>query len=90
MQTIILGRTLAVLNVKIKVNCLHTGKLYDVQVNPLLNEEHPNLSIISTLHQIECDIPHIVPFVAVNLLYDPITIKRTSFRFSYSPRNRYQ
>ena len=41
-----------------------------------MNEEHPNLSIISTLHWIECDIPHIVPFVAVNLSYDPITIEK--------------
>ena len=51
-------------------------KLYDVQVNPLLNEEHPNLSIISTLHRIECDVPHVVPFVAINLSYNPITIEK--------------
>ena len=75
-QTIIPSRTLAVLNVKSTVNCLHTGKLHDVQVNPLLNKEHPNLSIISTLHWVECDIPHIVPSVAVNLSYDPITIEK--------------
>ena len=42
----------------------------------MLSEEQPNLSIISTLHQIECDIPHVVPFVAVNLSYDPITIEK--------------
>ena len=29
-HTIIPGRTLVVLNVKSRVNCLHTGKLYDV------------------------------------------------------------
>ena len=75
-QTIIPGRTLAVLNVMSTVNCLHTWKLYEVQVNPLLSEEQPNLSIISTLHWIECDIPHIVPFVAVNLSYNPITIEK--------------
>ena len=69
------GRTLAILNVNSTVNFLHTGKLYDVWANPLLSEEQPILSIISTLHQIECDIPHIVPFVAVNLSYYPITIE---------------
>ena len=67
---------MAVLNVKSTVDCLHMGKLYDVRVNPLLNEEQPNLSIISTLHRIECDILHVVPFVAVNLSYDPITIEK--------------
>ena len=76
MQTIIPGRTLAILNVKSTVNCFHTWKLYDVQVNPLLNEEHPSLSIISTLHRIECDVPHVVPFVAINLTYDPINIEK--------------
>ena len=75
-QTIIPCRTLAILNVKSTVNCLHTGKLYDVRVNPLLSEEQPYLSIISTLHWIECDIPHIVSFVAVNLSYDPITVEK--------------
>ena len=42
----------------------------------MLSEEKPNLGIISTLHWIECDIPHVVPFVAVNLSYDPITIEK--------------
>ena len=62
MQTIIPSRMLAVLDVKSTVNCLNTGKLYDVHVNPLLNEEHPNLIIISTLHRVECDVSHVVPF----------------------------
>ena len=76
MQTIIPGRTLAVLNIKTTVNCLHTGKLYDVQVNPLLSEEQPNLNIISILHWVECDIPHIVPLVLVNFSNDPITLEK--------------
>ena len=40
-------------------------KMYDIQTNPLLSEEYPNLSVVSTLHQVECDTPSIVPFVAI-------------------------
>ena len=49
-QVTILGRTLAVMHVRSTVNCYHTGKMYDVQVNPLLSEEYLNLGVISTLH----------------------------------------
>ena len=75
-QVTIPGRTLAVMNVRSTANCYHTAKMYDVQVNPLLSEEYPNLSIISTLHRVECDAPSIIPFVAIKLLYDPITIEK--------------
>ena len=33
-QDIIPGRTLAMMNVRSTVNYYHTGKMYDVQVNP--------------------------------------------------------
>ena len=90
-QVIIPTRTLAVLNVRSTVNCYHTGKLYDIWVNPLVNEQYPNLSNISTPHRIKCEIPSVVPFVVINLSYALVTIeKKTSFSFSSPPRNRYQ
>ena len=56
-----------------------TAALYIYQTPytyPLLSKEQPNLSITSTLHWIECDIPYVVLFVAVNLSYDPMTIEK--------------
>ena len=75
-QVKIPGRTLGVINVRSTVNCYHTGKMYDIQTNPLLREEYQNLSIVPTLHRVECNTPCIVPFIAINLSYDPITIKK--------------
>ena len=63
-------------------HCPHhrcTAALYTYQTPytyPLLSKEQPNLSITSTLHWIECDIPYVVLFVAVNLSYDPMTIEK--------------
>ena len=70
------GRTLAVLNVQSNVKEIDTRQIYNVQVNPLLSHEHPNLSIVPTIHQVDCASPEIVPFVTINLSYDPIEIDK--------------
>ena len=70
------GRTLAVLNVQSNVKEIDTGQIYDVQVNPLLSHEHPNLSIVPTIHRVDCASPEIVPFMTINLSYDPIEIDK--------------
>ena len=83
------GRTLAVLNVQSNVKEIDTGQIYDVQVNPLLSHEHPNLSIVPTIHRVDCASPEIVPFVTINLSYDPIEIdKGMVMGFSSSRKHR--
>ena len=48
------GRYLAVLNVWSTTDKQHEGRVYDVQVDEDLSEEHPNLIVIPSLHWVEC------------------------------------
>ena len=41
--------------------------MYDVQVDEDLNEEHPNLIVIPSLHQVECVKTDLLLFVVVNI-----------------------
>ena len=44
------GRTVAVLNVDSSVQQYDVGQVYNVRANSLLEDEHPQLQVISTLH----------------------------------------
>ena len=47
------GRTVAVLNVDSSVQQYDVGQVYNVRAYSLLEDEYPQLQVISTLHKIE-------------------------------------
>ena len=47
------------------------GGVYDVQVDEDLNDEHPNLVIIPSLHQVEC-VETDLPYTVVNIGQDSV------------------
>ena len=46
--------------------------MYDVQVNEDLSDEHPNLVVIPSLHQVECVETNLLPYVVINIGQDMI------------------
>ena len=73
----ILGRTVAVLNVDSSVQKCDIGQLYSVRANTLLEDEYPQLQIISTLHKVDDTNHNLIPFVMVNLGKDHIFLPKS-------------
>ena len=70
------GRTVAVLNVGSSVQQYNVGQVYNVRANSLLEDEYPQLQIISTLHKVDDTNHSLIPFVMVNLGEDHIFLSK--------------
>ena len=66
------GRTVAVLNIDSSIQQYDIGQVYNVQANSLLEDEYPQLQVISTLHKVDDTNHSLIPFVMVNLGEDHI------------------
>ena len=75
------GRTVAILNVNSFVHQDDIGQFYSVRANSLENE-HPHLQIVPTLHKVDIVTNTLVPFVLINLGEDCLSTLRTSGRIS--------
>ena len=53
-----------------------SGHLYEIEPNHLLTNEHPNLSIIPTIHSIDLYKPENVPLVVINFSLDNIYLSK--------------
>ena len=70
------GRTVAVLNIDSSVQQYDIGQVYNVRANSLLEDEYPQLQIISTLHKLDDTNHNLIPFVMVNLGEDHIFLSK--------------
>ena len=70
------GRAVAILNVN---SCIHQndiGQFYSVRANSLLEDEHPQLQIVPTLHKVDTAANTLVPFVLINLGEDYVFLPK--------------
>ena len=70
------GRTLAVVQVNNTLTQEQSGHLYEIEPNHLLTNEHPNLCIIPTVHNIDLYKSENVPLVVINFLLDSIYLSK--------------
>ena len=68
------GWSLAVLNVQSTITKQHERRIYDVQVDENLNDEHPNLVIIPSLHWVECVETDLLPYIIINIGQDLVQL----------------
>ena len=60
------GRHIIVLDVKVNPTEEHLGKMYNVQQNMSLQNEHPTLVTVPTIHKIETLKPMRIPYILIN------------------------
>ena len=70
------GRTVAVLNVDSSVHQNDIGQFYHVRANSLLEDEHPQLQIVPTLHKVDNTTTTLIPFVMINLGEDYVFLPK--------------
>ena len=64
------GRKLALIKVSIEIDKTMDGQMFEVKPNFLLTNEHPNLVIMSVLHQVRGEKQECVPLTLLNLAED--------------------
>ena len=64
------GRKLAVIKVSIEIDMTMDGQMFEVKPNFLLTNEHPNLVLVSMLHQVRGEKQECVPLTLLNLAED--------------------
>ena len=69
------GRSLAVLNMTVDFKD-SSDLIYDVKVNPLFQDEYPNLITIPTSHRVEEKPQREIPHLIVNLDRDPVYLNK--------------
>ena len=70
------GRTIAILNVNSSVHQNDIGQFYNVRANSLLEDEHPQLQIVPTLHKVDTATNTLIPFVVINLGEDYVFLPK--------------
>ena len=70
------GRTLAVLNVKVSPQELKDQHICEVQISNYLQQEHPNLQMVPTIHKIDKVSPEEIPFTVVNISTEEVYIDK--------------
>ena len=70
------GRTLAIVQVNSTLTLEQSSHLYEIEPNYLLTNEHPNLYIIPTIHNMDLYKSENVPFVITNFLLDNIYLPK--------------
>ena len=70
------GRTLAVVQVINTLTQEQSGHLYEIEPNYLLTNEHPNLYITPSIHNIDVYKSENVPLVVINILSDNIYLPK--------------
>ena len=70
------GRTVAILNVNSSVHQNDIGQFYNVRANSLLEDEHPQLQIVPTLHKVDTATNTLIPFVLINLGEDYVFLPK--------------
>ena len=72
---IVPARTLTVLNVRVDVDKTHTDHLFEVQSNPLLCDMHPNLALLSVIHNMDNNQTDQIQFVVIKLSTEKIYLE---------------
>ena len=70
------GRTVAILNVNSSIHQNNIGQFYNVRANSLLEDEHPQLQIVPTLHKVDTATTTLIPFVLINLGEDYVFLPK--------------
>ena len=70
------GRTVAILNVNSSIHQNDIGQFYNVRANSLLEDEHPQLQIVPTLHKVDTATTTLIPFVLINLGEDYVFLPK--------------
>ena len=70
------GRTVAILNVNSSIHQNDIGQFYNVRANSLLEDKHPQLQIVPTLHKVDTAHTTLIPFVLINLGEDYVFLPK--------------
>ena len=70
------GRALAVVYVNNDLKPEKSGQLYEIEPNHLLIEEHPNLYVISMIHNVDVHKTENVPLVVINFSTDSVHLSK--------------
>ena len=68
-------RSLAVINTKSNITESHVGQLYKIRTDHLIQNDHPNLVFISTLHRVDEVVKGYIPLVVINIGKEDIWLK---------------
>ena len=60
-------RSLAVINTRSNITESHVGQLYKIRTDHLIQNDHPNLIFISTLHRVDEVVKDHIPLVVINV-----------------------
>ena len=67
---------MAILNVNSSIHPNDIGQFYNVRANSLLEDEHPQLQIVPTLHKVDTATTTLIPFVLINLEEDYVFLPK--------------
>ena len=67
---------MAILNVNSSIHQNDIGQFYNVRANSLLEDEHPQLQIVPTLHKVDTANTTLIPFVLINLGEDYVFLPK--------------
>ena len=73
---ILLGRTLAIIQVNNDLEPEQSGQIYEIEPNYFLTEEYPNLYIVPMIHSADMHKTENVPLVVINFLADNISFSK--------------
>ena len=69
-------RTLVVLNTRCTATEDHVGQLHKIRTNHLIQNNHPNLTILSTVHRIDELVTNGIPLVVINMGINDIWLSK--------------
>ena len=73
------GRYIIVLDVKVNPTEEHLGKMYNVQQNMILKNEHPALVTVPTIHKIETLKPMRIPYILINFAKEMCSCQKENY-----------
>ena len=65
-SVLLLGRTLAVIQVNSNLEPEQSGQIYKIEPNMMLSEKYPNIYIMSMIHNVDIYVKESVPMVLIN------------------------
>ena len=75
-SVLLLGRTLAVIQVNSNLEPEQSGHIYEVEPNMMLSEKYPNVYIVPMIHNVDTYITESVPMVLIYFSVDNISISK--------------
>ena len=75
-SVLLLGRTLAVIQVNSELKPEQIGQVYEVQPNEVLSDKYPNIYIVPMIYNVDTCIPDSVLMVIINFSIDDVSISK--------------